>query len=326
MPVYSIVLIVSAAVIAALTVIFTVFSYIIYRAAFFRRIDKNPSVRFFTEDDFSLSAVPVKIGVKPALCGKVYGDGKSTVVFCHGMGAGHGAYTTEIAALCRDGYRVVAFDVAGCGMSEGDMRGGFAAGVKCAVEAYKFASSNYGGKIYFAGHSLGAYSALCATKFCKAAGVVAISAPDSAVAAVCGTAANYISRPLAVLMYPFIALWCKVYGGKYGCLRASACVEKSGVPALLIHGDCDGVVPPEKSAYGKARGGNVTKYNARGKGHNPYNTPAAEKALARLSQCIALSAKDEKAAEELKNFDYVSATEEDVAVMNAITQFLSQIG
>ena len=77
------------------------------RKIFCRRYDGNPNLRYFQAEDFEgLKAEPVSFGSGDAtLRGYIYsydGDAKGAVIFSHGFGAGHRAYTTEIDALARD--------------------------------------------------------------------------------------------------------------------------------------------------------------------------------------------------------------------------------
>lgn len=137
MQTWLIVIIVVAAVLAASLLLF-VFALIGDKIAFGRRADKNPALKYFTAEDFNLTARPVSLdgGLKGAL----YSDNSverrdGVVVFCHGMGPGHVAYTTEITFFCNAGYDVLAVDSRGCNMSGGKNIKGMYCGVNAAVEA-----------------------------------------------------------------------------------------------------------------------------------------------------------------------------------------------
>ena len=113
--------------------IVTIVSLYAFTKMFGRRYDGNPYVHYFTVEDFEgLRAQPFSFysdGSK--LNGYIYrsdlwqGPSKGLIVFSHGFGAGHLAYTTEINYFARNGYKILAFDNTGCVKSEGDSIKGF---------------------------------------------------------------------------------------------------------------------------------------------------------------------------------------------------------
>ncbi|MDE6586544.1 MAG: alpha/beta fold hydrolase, partial [Clostridia bacterium] len=249
------------------------------------------------------------------------------VVFVHGMGPGHCAYMTEIAYFCNHGYNVIAVDSLGCGGSQGKNMHGMFEGVQSAVATIDFAKKQFAGKkIYLIGHSWGGYSSLCASKLRKVDKVVAISAPSSPSRTIQGGAAPIMGKALASILRPF--WWCInlfKFGAK-GNMNAAKSAERNDTPTLLIHGDNDGIVSKKNEAFYKANGGNIEKYLAKGKAHNPYNTVEAEKKLAELSYNLSQSSKmtEEERQAYFTNFDYAAATEEDNEVMGKILSFLEE--
>lgn len=302
--------------VAAVLVLLFVLALLCDRFAFGKRCDKNPNLKYFSAEDFNLSAE--KVCLAHGLNGYFYrsvnsrDDGK-TIIFCHGMGPGHVAYTTEIAYFCNLGYPVLAVDSRGCNLSEGKNLKGMYSGVQTVLAAIDYCKSP---KIYLVGHSWGAYSALCASAKRKVAGVVAISAPNTPSKTIAEGAAAFISKSFAAVLRPF---WWLInlfrYGAK-GNASAARSAEKNGAPTLLIHGDADKIVNSSKAAYYKAEGENITKLLARGKAHNPYNTVNAEKLLAELSARLRRGEKD------FSEFDFVAVTEEDEEVMSEIARFI----
>lgn len=300
---------------------FLTFAFLTERFVFGKRCDKNPKLKYFSAEDFNLSAEPVFLpkGLKGFLYGKgdIPHNGK-LIIFCHGMGPGHIAYTTEIAYFCNKSYNVLAVDSTGCGFSDGKKIKGMYEGVKTAISAIDYAKSLKFEKIYLVGHSWGAYSALCASKRRKVDKVVAISAPNTPSKTMQEGAAPIISRPLAAIERPF---WWLVNLFKYGAKgnsNAAKCAEKNDTPTLLIHGDIDRVVTPKKAVFFRADGENITKLLEKGKAHNPYNTANAEKLLAELSAKLK---KNDIA--DISTFDFKGATEEDEEVMKRILNFLA---
>lgn len=322
-------LIVLIILLSVILVLFTL-AYIAYRTAFWQRYDKNPILKYFTGEDFNLNAEIIEIG---RLRGAIYqknGANKreEVIVFVHGMGPGHIAYTTEIAYFCNLGYTVVAVDSLGCNLSGGKNIKGMYEGVKTAVTAIDYARAHFPEKkVYLVGHSWGGYSALCASARRKVEKVVAISAPNTPVKTLYEGAAHFISKPVAAILCPFWWIINFLLFGAKGNASAIKCARKNGTPTLLIHGDKDKIVTPSKAVFYKNYGQNVTKFLAEGKAHNPYNTVNAEKKLAELSAGLSRAKKMSREEREnfFESFDYLAATEEDLTVMGAISDFFSGI-
>ena len=321
--------------IGAVGVLLFVLALLIYRVAFGSRCDKNPLLKYFTAQDFALTAKSVQVSKgKYALRGAIYTkDGvdkeQTLVIFCHGMGAGHAAYTTEINYFCEQGYTVLALDNRGCDLSGGKSLGGMYSGVQTAKAAIDYARSQEefnGFKTVLVGHSWGGYSALCASAERNVDGVVALSAPLTPVKTVYYAASQVIPKFIAALLCPFIGLADFLHFGIKSNRNAAKCAVKSGVPVLLIHGDKDNVVPLEKCAYAYAEGGNIIKYIAKGKSHNLYNTPGAQAMMIELSEKLAKSRKmSEEEKGYFKQFDFIAATQEDENVMGAIYSFIEKL-
>lgn len=317
-----------AIALGALIVLLFALALLSYKIAFGARCDRNPLLKYYNPD-LAKESVSIKSG-KTKLNGFVYtcaeaeSNGK-VIVFCHGLGAGHAAYTTEIEYFCKNGFTVVALDDAGCDLSEGKSIRGMYSGVTAAKAAVDYAKSAFkDGKIYLVGHSWGGYSALCASSERKVDGVVALSAPLTPVKTIYFGARGVISAPLAFILRPF---WLLIDFFNFGfkCNKNSAkSVEKSGIPALLVHGDDDTVVPFKNSAYFYAEGDNIEKYLAEGKSHNPYASHAAQALLIELSAKLAIARKmSEEDKKYFTEFDFAAATEEDEAVMQKILSFLN---
>lgn len=315
----------SAAVLFVLICLFALALFIKFKA-FGSRCDKNPLLKYYTAEDFNLAAKTINIAEPRksqyvrAVLYKKEGVGRKDglIIFCHGMGPGHVAYTTEIAYFCNLGYTVLAPDYWGCNLSDGKSIKSFKKGVDGVLSAVYYAETNLGySRIMLVGHSWGAYSALCAAaRAGKSVNkVVAISAPDKPEKAVQHELSGRIPAFLCSMLKPFISMIC---GGE----SAARAAEECSAQVLLVQGDSDTVVPADNSALNCAAASNIRKFVAKGKGHNPYNTVAAEEKLASLSAALAV-AKD-KGVEFFKNFDYAAATEEDESVMAEIAGFLAK--
>lgn len=96
-----------------------------YRKNFIRRYDDTGYLRYFCAADFpELRDEPFTFPSGTYLLAAHWyscGDPREgeLVIFCHGIGGGHRSYMQEIVALCRRGYRVLAYDNTGCFDSEG---------------------------------------------------------------------------------------------------------------------------------------------------------------------------------------------------------------
>ena len=312
--------------------ILLIFSAIVYNAVFGTRHDKNSLLKYFDNNDFSLNVDEVTIPRKRgALRGFIYypkneKNGK-LIVFCHGMGPGHIAYTTEIAYFCNSGFTVLALDSTGCNLSEGKTIVGMYEGVRTAIAAIDFARTDSrlsDMPVYLVGHSWGGYSALCACAQRKVNAVVAISAPVSLVKIMYNNAAARMPKFFAMLLCPFLAVVDFFKCGIKANLNAPKLADKSGTPVLQVHGDKDKVVPLNSSAYAKAKGKNAQKLLVENRAHNPYNSIKAQKKMAELFAALSSARKmsEEEKNEYFNNFDFAAATEEDSEVMDKITQFL----
>ena len=317
-----ILIIVVCATVLAIVLLLLAIAVLSEKVAFGSRYEKNPFLKYFTAEDFNLSAQPVTL--EKGLKGFIYSkpdipQKDKLIIFCHGMGPGHIAYTTEIAYFCNFGFPVLAVDNRGCNFSEGKNLKGMYSGVQTAIAAIDFAKANGYSDINLVGHSWGAYSALCASAKRKVNKVVAISAPISPSITMAEGAVNMgaLPRPLVAIIRPF---WWLVNLFKYGANGNSSsakCANKNGTPTLLIHGDKDKVVTLKKSAFNRAKGQHLTKLLAEGKMHNPYNTENAEAQLAVLSEKLK---KNEYT--DIMQFDFKAATEEDEEVMQKIVKFI----
>lgn len=134
------------------------------------RADDNGCVFYFTEKDFpglhrEKYSFPSSLG--HTLAGSFYYyDGfneERLIIFEHGMGSGHTGYMTEIERLCREGYRVFAYDHTGCMESGGDGTNGFSQSLRDlddAIKALKKDEKYSSLPLSVIGHSWGGFSTL----------------------------------------------------------------------------------------------------------------------------------------------------------------------
>ena len=251
------------------------------------------------------------------------------VIFCHGLGPGQCAYTTEIAYFCSCGYAVLALDSRGCGLSDGKSPRGLEAGIYSAVAAYRLAKrlkelKNL--KVFFAGHSMGSYASLCAVAICKADGAIAFAAPEAPPLTVCNLAARTISRPLAALVRPFLRAFARLYVGRYANMRASKALKKAKVPTIIFQGDKDSTVPLMFSAYSYCKD-YAQCVLCGGRGQYPYNTVRAEQLPAELGNAVANARKmgEEERSAYFSSVNYTAVCQEDDSVMSAAADFIASV-
>lgn len=320
------------AILVCLLALFIVPAFVVYRTVFGERQDKNKNLKYFTPEEFNMDCEEVKINYRNTqLYGAVYHkkpleECEKLIIFAHGMGAGHCAYTTEINFLAEQGYAVLSYDNYGCDRSPGKGTIGFYAGAEAVIAAYIAAKSDERLKnksVWLVGHSWGGYSVLCASEKVNVNGVVAFSAFSSPVALFCDLIKTYSNGFFAGIAK--IGVWFinAFRFGLKGNTNAVKAVERSNTPALLIWGEKDNLVTRRSSAACLAKGKNITALIEKDKKHNPYNTVAAEEKLAELGADKA-ELSDKERADFYEKFDYVAATEEDVKVMSAVADFINR--
>lgn len=312
--------------------LFFVPALIVYRTVFGIRQDRNKNLKYFSPEEFNLDSDEVKINYrKTQLYGAVYhkkplDECEKLIIFAHGMGAGHCAYTTEINFFAEQGYAVLSYDNYGCDRSPGKGTIGFYAGAEAVIAAYIAAKSDERLKnkpVWLVGHSWGGYSVLCASSKINVNGVVAFSAFSSPVKIFGDLVKTYSNGFFAGIAKAGVWFINAFKFGLKGNTNAVKSVEKSNTPALLIWGEKDNLVTRRNSAACLAKGAKISSLIEKDKRHNPYNTVQAEVKLAELgSDKSKLS--DGERAKFYADFDYAAATEEDGKVMSAVVDFIER--
>lgn len=323
------------------TYAFFVLALVIHRKIFYRRYNGNKYVRYFKAEDFDgLHAEPVAFRSDRGqeLRGYIYQAENvaplGVVVFSHGFGAGHQAYTTEIAALARAGFLVLAYDGTACVSSEGKVFGGFDQGAIDLRYALRFAASDERLKNYkrvLVGHSWGGFSVMNSLDT-----DVAIEGA----AALCGfvSSAGVIAQN-TVGKYKFVEWacrnWFKFFNrvrfkkfANFDAIRSLAATKK---PVLLLYGESDATVsfPGNGALVRDAVKGreNIFYQSYPEKGHNIYLTVEAEHYMHEtFGEISAKVKKDRTLAPVLyAAADYRRMTEEDPAVMERVIAFCTEL-
>ncbi len=259
------------------------------------------------------------ISQRETLKGKIYYNNSiegDLLIVCHGYGAGHEAYLTEINSFTRQGYTVVGFDYRGCVNSGGTLThfGASVEDLKACYEHLKAKLDLSNKRVYIWGHSWGAYTALCGSKFIKAEKIIATCPFNTPVQILTKFTYPY-EKALSLILKPLRAIYLFFRFGKGSNISAFKRIDKSNIPSLIILGKLDSVAP--KFNY-KFKNGNVTVICLDDKGHNPYNTVEAE---AYLNNTLLKISQSSDLRKTLSEVDYDLITQEDKRVMEIMYNF-----
>ena len=330
------------AIIVILLIFFLLAKTIMDFAGVSKRCEGNENLKYLKAKNFdNLNARPVdfKSDKGQTLNGFLYSsakvdDYKALIVFSHGMGAGHLAYTTEINYFAQKGYLVLAYDNTGTCTSEGEKLYGFAQGVIDLKHALDFVKSRDDLKdmpLLLLGHSWGAYSvcnvsAITPVKDIK--GIVAFSPFNSMNKLLRDNAKQQTKMNLSVFS-PFFDIINLLRFGKAGILRSCDTIDNNSIPTLILHGGNDLQVTLRNSPVGlKNRISNNP--NARtvlyeSKYHNVYLAKDAEQYLNDTFAKIATLGENSPEAYEIyQSIDYALITKEDLTVMETANSFFEE--
>ena len=310
----------------------------IYKKAMLTRQDDMSLARYFTAADFEgLHTAPYSF-VTPKgnrLNGLFYyydaPRADRLVVFDHGMGPGHLAYTREIERIAREGYLVFSYDHTGCAASEGEHIGGFAqslADLDCCLTALVGEEKLAGRSIAVIGHSWGGFSTL---------NIAALHPEVTHIAALAG----FVSPKLILQqMFPgFLSRFVegvleveRENNGRYADFDARESLANSDVKALVLHSTDDPIVNCEVH-FGALQKALAEKDNVRfltysDRGHNPnFSAEAVKLKNAAFAERDALKKKKQlQSAEQKQAFvarhDWNAITGQDEAVWQKIFRHL----
>ena len=183
---------------AVIAILLTAIAFVCLRMVFGARCDADPSLRYFTHEDFDgMRAQPVFFPSDKGqlLRGAVYTCGRSEapaglVVFAHGMGGGHLSYMTEIHTFAAAGFAVLAYDNTGTCASDGKKLVSFYQAVRdlrCALAFVRERENLSRLPVVLAGHSWGGYAVCQSLAYAGGtiSGVVSLSAPESVSRTIC---------------------------------------------------------------------------------------------------------------------------------------------
>jgi len=318
------------ALIILIIIISTVINLMLKRALN-KRGDGSPALRYLQSEDFSgLISDPIQFlgNKKQVLRGYLYYQKRFTVfkelvIFAHGIGAGHTAYTTEINRLAQEGFLVFAFDYTGCMLSSGTAMKSIIQPLVDLDYALRYVDSRpdlKDLKRYVVGHSWGGYVAMNSVllKKHRIDKVVAMSGFISP------SLIAVSNRPLLKILIPFIYMNGFWRYGRYATYNGKKAVRKARVAMLLIHGKEDIVVRPKDSFY-KLRKiakqkANIEFLEVENRGHSPFLSQRAEQYLRQVVKDKGVDSPKSPVLDY--EIDYNLITEEDETIMKRIVTFL----
>lgn len=256
-----------------------------YKKMAYGRCDDTGDVFYFTAADFSiLDAKPFTFRASAGhmLVGYLYSYPNPIpgrlIIFDHGMGAGHTAYTKEIEMLCRRGYLVLAYDHTGCMQSGGENTNGMAQSLRdlndC-LNAVKQDGRFDGYDISVMGHSWGGFSTLNIAALHPEISHIVVLSGFVSVELLIG---SYFDGLLKGCRKHILALE-REHNPDFVGYNAVETLKNSNVKALLIYSDDDKLCKKtphyDALAAGLADKENVKLMLVSGKGHNPNYTADA---------------------------------------------------
>ena len=307
-----------------------------------KRCEGNENLKYLKAKNFdNLNALPVsfKSDKGQTLNGFVYSSAKidnykALMVFSHGMGAGHLAYTTEINYFAQKGYLVLAYDNTGTCSSEGDKLYGFAQGVIDLKHALDFVKTREDLKdlpLVLCGHSWGGYSVCNVSAIAKDTeikGIVAFSPFNSMNKLIRDNAKLQTKLNLSILS-PFFDIINLIRFGKSGVLRSCDSIDNNEIPTLVLHGGNDLQVTLKNSPVGRKKeisnNPNARTILCDSKFHNVYLAKDAEQYLNdTFAKIASLGENSPEAYEVYQNIDYSLITKEDLTIMDTVNAFVEE--
>lgn len=262
----------------------------VIHSSFRCRYDGNPKLRYQTAEEAGCKSEPFSFysGEHLLRGEKLYiGDTascKKALIFFHGAGAGHTAYTLEMSYFAKKGYLVYGYDNTGCMWSEGKEVGDLAKSIEDVHAFFEFLKDDkdYHGQPLFAlGHSWGGVGVLhCLHPEIPVCKCVALAGACSLVdiySSINGGVPNWMRKPIAAYLKR-----------KYGKAAVDdiKLFEKTEKPFLYIYGDKDELILNAKLdqtmlGYSKSNPA-VSIQCVKNMGHNCYWTKKTEEYIQNL--------------------------------------------
>ena len=314
------------------------FLYALTRIPFLRRADGLKDLKYFTAEDFeNIKTRDFSFkSDKNTLRGFIYYKGKldykRVIVFFHGYGAGHHAYTKEIIKLVEDtNLPVLALDYTASGISEGKRTG---APEQFLIDGYnlfdflsgesKFKNTTF----IFGGHSMGGYVAGVLPMFLKDVKIekIFLLSPLNSIKRL------YMSKlSQSVVFETYIEVRSRRKYKDYANITVLDALKKHQIPTLLIHGLKDPLIPYLGDIEEIVNFANKVEYIRpviyEKKGHNVYLTRRSEELLNDTIMGLRKVQKTRirsKINEYTQSIDYDKIGEHDEEVFELIKQLVEK--
>ncbi len=292
------------------------------------RGDGTPNLRYFKPSDFGvdgeesfefLSGENVLRGARYYVKGKPI---KGLLIFFHGLGAGHTAYSQQIAAFAKQGYMVYAYDNTGCMISSGKDMVGLPMPLFDQRNFFQYLDRQEDVaslKRYAVGHSWGGYAAFGALKEeYHIEKVVSLAGFRSALDTTMQRAPA-LRKMKGLLKYYFRKRF-----GEDGVFDGLEMMKKTNKPVMYVQGENDAVVPFEACflTFQKELEGhdNISFLRVPKRAHQPYWTEDAQKYYADLFGVHHFHTLDRDPSFAV---DYSRLMADDEKVLQAIFDFLA---
>ncbi|MFA7378480.1 MAG: alpha/beta fold hydrolase [Erysipelotrichia bacterium] len=306
---------------------------IMLKHALNKRGDGSPALKYLQSEDFTgLVGDPIQFlgNKKQVLRGYLYYQKRFTsfkelIIFTHGIGAGHTAYTTEINRLAQEGFIILAFDYTGCALSSGKAMINIIQPLVDLDYALRYIESRTDLrdlKKYAVGHSWGGFVAMNSVLLKKhhIDKVVSMSgflSPSKIIIS---------SSPLLIPFYPFVFMDGYWRYGRYATYNGMKAVRKAKVPMLFVHGLEDNIIRPkasiDKIKKVAERKDNIELLYVEKRGHSPFLNERAEQYLRQVLKDKGID--NPKTTVTDYEVDYDLITQEDEMVMKTIVSFLKK--
>lgn len=231
-------------------IIFIIFAIIMYKT-FHIRCDGSSCLKYFVASDFpDLVSKPISFHSNKGqlLRGYVYNykniiKYKALIIFNHGIGAGHLAYTNIIYEFAKAGYLIFAYDNTGCMLSEGQTMKSMIQGLvdlDYALDYIEKDNSLNKYKKYCVGHSMGGYVSLNSLNLKKhhVDKVVSIAGFDTQTK----IASTLRRKTRQRLIEPFVFIYDLLHYGKYAIYSSRSALKNTNKEVYYIQGFDDHTV------------------------------------------------------------------------------------